>query len=101
MGFKRNSALVLCLTAFSILARAQVIVTDDANTLSTYPTKNFGNSIALVVCAGSNSYLRFSLANFGSGITSSNVSKSTLTVSAVKVIGPLGTKSLAPLHLFE
>jgi hypothetical protein len=89
MGFNRNSALVVCLTFFSVLARAQVVVTDDANTLSAYPTKNFGSSIALVVGAGSNSYLRFSLANLGSGVAASNVSKATLVlyVDAVLTAG--------------
>jgi hypothetical protein len=64
------------------LLGAQVVVTDDDNTSSLYSTKNFGSSIALIVCSGSNSYVKFSLANLGSGVTSSNVSKATLILYA-------------------
>jgi hypothetical protein len=69
---------ILLLAVLSALAQAQVVVTDDANTSSAYPTKNFGSSIALLVCSGSNTYIKFSLANLGSGVTGPNVSKATL-----------------------
>jgi hypothetical protein len=69
---------ILLLAVLSALAQAQVVVTDDANTSSLYPTKNFGSSIALLVGSGSNSYIKFSLANLGPAITGSNVSKATL-----------------------
>jgi hypothetical protein len=74
--------LMLLFVILSALARAQVVVTDDANTSSSSPTKNFGGSIALLVGCGSNSYLKFSLANLGPGITSTNVSKATLVLYA-------------------
>jgi hypothetical protein len=70
--------LVLLAAVFSTFARAQVVVTDDANTSSFFAKTNFGSSIALIVCSGSNTYVKFSLANLGSGITSSNVSRATL-----------------------
>ena len=44
---------ILLLAVLSALAQAQVVVTDDANTSSLYPTTNFGNSIALIVGSGS------------------------------------------------
>ena len=69
---------ILLLAVLSALAQAQVVVTDDANTSSLYPTTNFGTSIALIVGSGSNTYLKFSLANLGAGVTGSNVSKATL-----------------------
>jgi hypothetical protein len=71
---------MLLLAVFSAFAQAQVVVTDDANTSSFLPTTNFGNSIALLVCSGSNTYIKFSTANLGSGVTGSNVSKATLTL---------------------
>ena len=69
---------ILLLAVLSTLAQAQVMVTDDANTSSAYPTRNFGSSIALLVGSGSNTYIKFSLANLGAGVTGSNVSKATL-----------------------
>jgi len=68
-----------------------VVVTDDANTSSSFPTTNFGSSIALIVCSGSNTYIKFSTANLGSGLTGSNVSKATLTlyVDAVLTSGTM------------
>jgi hypothetical protein len=71
-------SLMLLVAVFSALAGAQVVLTDDASTSSLYPTKNFGSGIALIVCSGSNTYLKFSLANLGSGVSGSNVSKATL-----------------------
>jgi len=82
---------MLLLVVFSALAQAQVVVTDDANTSSSFPTTNFGSSIALIVCSGSNTYIKFSTANLGSGLTGSNVSKATLTlyVDAVLTSGTM------------
>jgi hypothetical protein len=80
--------LVLLVAVFSAFARAQVVVTDDANTSSFYAKTNFGSSIALIVCTGSNSYLKFNLANLGPGITSSNVSKATLVLYVDYVLTP-------------
>jgi hypothetical protein len=80
--------LVLLVAVFSAFARAQVVVTDDANTSSFSPKSNYGTSIALIVCSGSNTYLKFSLANLGPGITSSNVSKATLVLYVDYVLTP-------------
>jgi hypothetical protein len=80
--------LFVILSAF---AQAQVVLTDDANTSSFFPTTNFGASVALIVCSGSNTYIKFSTANLGSGVTASNVSKATLTlyVDAVLTSGAM------------
>ena len=74
------AVVILLFAVLSALAQAQVVMTDDANTSSLYPTKNFGDSIALIVCSGSHTYIKFSMANLGPGITSSNVSKATLVL---------------------
>jgi hypothetical protein len=74
------AVVVLLFAVLSALTQAQVVVTDDANTSSLYPAKNFGDSIALIVCSGSNTYIKFSMANLGPGIASSNVSKATLVL---------------------
>jgi hypothetical protein len=65
------------LALLTTLAYGQAVVTDDANTSSFYPTKNFGSSIALIVCSGSHTYIKFSLANLGP-VTGTNVSTATL-----------------------
>jgi hypothetical protein len=83
--FCRCILLILCLGA---MTSGQAVVTDDANTSSAYPTKNFGSSIALLVCTGSNTYIKFSLANLGSGVTGSNVSKATLILYTDFVLTP-------------
>jgi len=70
--------LLLSLALLGALAHGQLVVTDDANTSSLYPTTNFGSSIALLVASGSNAYIKFSTASLGSGVTGSNVSKATL-----------------------
>jgi hypothetical protein len=71
-------SLMLLFAVLSALARAQGVVTDDANTSSFFPTTNFGTSIALIVCSGSNTYIKFNVGNLGTGVTGANVSKATL-----------------------
>ena len=80
--------LMLLLIVFSALVQAQVVVTDDASTSSVFPTKNFGGSIALIVCSGSNSYVKFNFANLGPGVTGSSVSKATLILYTDFVLTP-------------
>jgi len=84
-------SLMLLFAVFSALSGAQVVVTDDANTSSFFPTTNFGSSIALLVCSGSNTYIKFNFADLGSGVTASNVSKGTLIlyVDAVLASGTM------------
>ena len=84
-------SLMLLFAVFSVFAGAQAVVTDDANTSSIFPTTNFGSSVALIVGSGSNSYIKFSLANLGSGVTASNISKGTLIlyVDAVLTSGTM------------
>jgi len=51
-----------------------VVVTDDANTSSSSPKTNYGSSIALIVCSGSNTYMKFGFAILPSDINGGNVS---------------------------
>jgi N-acetylneuraminic acid mutarotase len=78
MRAKNFACQMLLLAVFSALAQAQVVVTDDANTSSLTPTTNYGSSIALIVCSGSNAYIKFNFGNLGTGVTGANVSKATL-----------------------
>jgi hypothetical protein len=82
---------ILLLAVFCALARAQVVVTDDANTLSLTPKTNYGGSIALIVCPGSNTYIKFSFANLPSGINGSSISgaNAVLYVDAVLTSGTM------------
>ncbi len=82
MRARSLARLMLLFVILSALTQAQVVLTDDANTLSFTPKSNYGNSIALIVCSGSNTYIKFSMANLGPGITSANVSKATLVLYA-------------------
>jgi hypothetical protein len=83
--------LMLLVPLFAALAHGQAVVTDDANTSSFSPKSNYGSSIALLVGSGSNTYIKFNFADFGSGITGSNVSKATLIlyVDAVLTSGTM------------
>jgi N-acetylneuraminic acid mutarotase len=88
----RNFVLrMLLLVVVSALAQAQVVVTDDANTSSFSPKTNYGSSIALIVCSGSNTYIKFSLANLPAGINGSNISgaNAVLYVDAVLTSGTM------------
>ena len=75
---KKLSVSMLAVVFLGALSFGQVL-TDDANTQSGFPTKNFGGSIALIVAPGSNAYVRFNLASLGS-VNESNISKATLVV---------------------
>ena len=75
---KKLSVSVLAVVFLGALSFGQVL-TDDANTQSGFPTKNFGGSIALIVAPGSNAYVRFNLASLGS-VNERNISKATLVV---------------------
>ena len=66
--------LILLVAVLSAFAGAQVVLTDDAFTWSQTPKANYGSQIALVVCSGANTYLKFSLANLPSGINGTNIS---------------------------
>lgn len=70
---------VLVVLYLTMLAYGQAVVTNDANTSSAFPTKNFGNSVALVVTNGANTYIRFNLDNLGS-VKGSNVSQAALVL---------------------
>jgi hypothetical protein len=84
-------ALMLLCLSVSFLAHGQAVVTDDANTSSVLPKSNFGSSIALIVCSGSNTYIKFSFTDLGSGVNGSNISKATLVlyVDAVLTSGTM------------
>jgi hypothetical protein len=72
--------LLSTLAILCSFAGAQVVLTDDAYTWSLTPKTNFGSSIALVVCEGTNTYLKFTLANLGAGINGSNISTATVVL---------------------
>jgi hypothetical protein len=82
---------MLLFAVFSALSRAQVVVTDDANTSSFTPKTNYGSSIALIVCSGSNTYIKFSFANLPSGINGTSISgaNAVLYVDAVLASGTM------------
>lgn len=88
---KKLCTFVLLLLSASVLIYGQAVVTDDANTSSLFSKTNFGNSIALIVCSGSNTYIKFSFSDLGSGVNGSNISKATLVlyVDAVLASGTM------------
>jgi hypothetical protein len=91
-SMKRTARVVQWILLCSILcgvSAAQVVLTNDSFTTSLSSKTNFGTSIALVVCSGSNTYLKFSFANLPSGVNGSNVSAAnvTLYVDAVLASG--------------
>jgi len=67
--FRISFGLILAVAVLAKLAHAQVILTDDANTSAPFPKKNFGGSVALIVCNGTNTYIKFNFANLGPSIT--------------------------------
>jgi hypothetical protein len=74
-----------------VLAYGQGVLTDDAYTTSTKPKVNNGSDSALIVGIGEDTYLHFSLASLGAGVTGSNVSKASLIlyVDAVSTAGTM------------
>jgi hypothetical protein len=88
MRFRMISRLILAVSVFTTLAHAQVVLTVDANTSSLFPKKNFGGSVALIVCNGSNTYIKFNFANLGPSITGANVSTATAMLYVDAVITP-------------
>ena len=79
-------SLLLPVVLLSALAGAQVVLTDDAFTWSQTPKTNYGNQIALVVCSGSNSYLKFSFASLPSGLNGTNISGASVVLYADAVL---------------
>jgi hypothetical protein len=78
--------LLLLLTVVSVVAQAQIVLTDDAYTSSQNANKNFGSTNTLTVSSLSNTYVNFSTANLGSSITGSNVSSAILILYADAVV---------------
>jgi hypothetical protein len=92
MQIARSFCAFMALMALSgALAYGQAVVTDDANTSSLTPKTNYGGSIALIVCSGSNTYIKFSFANLPSGINAANISgaNAVLYVDAVLASGTM------------
>src|ERR1700736_5823766 len=75
--------LVIVLSA---LAGAQVVLTDGAFTWSQTPKANYGNQIALVVCSGTNTYLKFNFASLPSNLNGTNVSGANVVLYADAVL---------------
>ena len=88
MLLRMFSRFAFAVVLLSALAHAQVVLTDDANTSSLFPKKNFGGSVALIVSNGSNTYIKFNLANLGPSITGANVSTATAMLYVDTVITP-------------
>src|SRR5260370_2585769 len=78
-----SMSLVIVLSA---LAGAQVVLTDDAFTWSQTPKVNYGNQIAVVLCSGTTSYLKFSFASLPSGLDGRNVSGASVVLYADAVL---------------
>jgi Bacterial Ig-like domain (group 2) len=107
MRFTRIAArLMFAIAVFSALAGAQVILTDDSFTSSLTPKTNYGTSIAVAVCSGSNTYLKFGFGNLPSGINGNNISganvvlyvDAVLTAGAVDVYAVNGSWSEGSLN---
>jgi hypothetical protein len=86
-------SLMLLVAVLSALAGAHVVLTDDAFAWSQTPRANYGNQIALVVCAGTNTYLKFSFASLPSGLSGTNVSGASFVLYADAVLNFGGTVS--------
>ena len=76
------SRVLLLLTVFlSLPALGQITPSDDAYTLTSSPTKNFGTATTLEVeSSGATTFLRFNLAGIPSSVTGSMVAKGTLKI---------------------
>jgi trimeric autotransporter adhesin len=74
--------LMLMLTSlFSLPALGQITPSDDAYTLTSSPTKNFGTATTLEVeNSGAATFLRFNLSGIPSSVTGSMVAKGTLKI---------------------
>jgi len=81
----------------NILAFGQATLTDDSFTNSASPQTNYGSSIADIVSNGSNSYLKFSLANFGASINGTNVSTATV-ILYVDYVSASGTMDVYQIN---
>ena len=83
--------LMLAVAVFSAVARAQGVLTDDSFTSSLSPKTNYGTRIALVVSSGTDTYLKFSLANVPSGLNGNSISGGNvvLYVDAVLTAGTM------------
>jgi|HubBroStandDraft_6_1064221.scaffolds.fasta_scaffold18441_3 hypothetical protein len=79
-------SLILPVVLLPALAGAQVVLTDDAFTWSQTPKANYGNQIALVVCSGTNTYLKFNFASLPSNLNGTNVSGANVVLYADAVL---------------
>lgn len=88
MRDKTVRSLIFCLTSACCgTMHAQAVLTDDANTASLFPNQNFGNSAALVVSKGANTYLKFDLRNLGA-LNGNNLYKASLVLYVDALITP-------------
>src|SRR5450755_905402 len=72
-------ALLICMSA--TIALAQITPSDDAYTLTSTPTINFGaKNTLLVESAGATTFVRFDLSGIPSSVTGSMVAKATLKI---------------------
>jgi hypothetical protein len=81
-----TAKLTLMFAILSGLASAQAVLTGNSFTSSATPKTNYSNSIALVVCSGSNTYLQFSFAGLPSTVNGTNISAANLVVYVDAVV---------------
>jgi hypothetical protein len=89
MGLSKS----MCRWALAILvlggvASAQGVLTDDTFTSALTPKANYGDSMALVVASGANTYVKFSLANLPGGLNGSNISGANVLLYVDAVLKP-------------
>lgn len=80
VNFKRVIGEVALLLLLSALLQSQVVLTGNSFTSSATPKTNYSTSIALVVGAGTNTYLQFGFSGLPAGLNGSNISAANLVV---------------------
>lgn len=95
---KRSRSLLVATLFSACLLASPAPVTDDATVQTAFPGNNFGALPQLRVGQGSSSYLRFSLGDLPSGVTSASVRRATLTLFVNRVVaaGSVGVHSVPP-----
>ncbi len=84
--FGFSICLIVVAGILSIAAVAQITPSDDAYTLSSQPTTNFGaKNTILVESSGANAFVRFDLSGIPSSINGSMVAKGTLKIFVATV----------------
>ena len=92
------AVVVAALSLSAVTARAaQVTLTGDASVSTARPTTNFGLLSNLYVGNGNTAFLQFDLSQLPAGITSTQVSKATLTLF-VNRVNTAGTVNVSQVN---